>query len=80
MSANTTVLFDKFAFDVHTTLDVGLPSAGIQSSLKTVCLGIIKVPALASAVTSCALSPAGAVGDKYPTIRACPSSYNCAKV
>src|SRR3989440_10336152 len=80
MSANTTVLFGKFAFGAHTTLDVGLPPAGVQSSLKTVCPGITKAPAPASAATSCALSPAGAVGDKCPTICACPSPCNCAKV
>ena len=64
MSANTTVLFGKFPFGAYTTLDVGLPSASVQSSLKTVCPGITKVPAPALAATSCALSPAGAVGDK----------------
>src|SRR5438034_7451857 len=80
MSANTTVLFGKFEFGAHTTLDVGLPPAGIQSSLKTVCPGITKASAPASAITSCALSPAGAVGDKCPTIRACPSPCNCTKV
>src|SRR5437764_11108160 len=80
MSANTTVLFGKFAFGVHTTLDVGLLPAGVQSSLKTVCPGITKAPAPASATTSCALSPAGAVGDKCPTICAYPSPCNCAKV
>ena len=80
MLANTTVLFGKFAFGAHTTLDVGLPPAGVQSSLKTVCLGITKAPAPASAATSCALSPAGAVGDKCPMIHACPSPCNCTKV
>src|SRR5256714_991365 len=80
MLANTTVLFDKFAFGAHITLDVSLPPAGIQSSLKTVYLGITKVPAPALTATSCALSPAGAVGDKCPTIRACSSPCNCAKV
>src|SRR5213082_116989 len=80
MSANTTVLFGKFAFGAHTTLDVGLPPAGVQSSLKTVCPEITKAPALASAVTSCALSPAGTVDNKCLTICAYPSPCNFAKV
>src|SRR6266542_6552366 len=80
MSANTTVLFGKFAFGAHTTLDVGLPPAGVQSSLKTICLEITKALAPASAATSCALSPAGTVGDKCPMIRAYPSPCNCTKV
>ena len=73
MSANTTVLIDKFAFSAHTTLDVGLLPAGFQSSLKTVCPGITKALAPASAATSCTLSPTGTIGDKCSTIRAYPS-------
>ncbi|CAG8589153.1 880_t:CDS:2, partial [Funneliformis caledonium] len=70
----------KFAFSAHITLDVGLPPANVQSLLKTVCLGITKIPALASAITNYALSPASTVGDKCPTICACSLPYNCVKI